>query len=78
MESFWALVRWGYDGIYHKMSEEHLHRYVNEFVGRHNIRPYDTIDMMGDMITHMKGKRLTYPRLIENGVRANKLRMGRP
>ena len=47
MESFWSMVRRGYDGVYHHISEDHLHRYINEFVGRHNVRSMDTIDMMG-------------------------------
>lgn len=72
MESFWASLKRGHYGIYHKMSKEHLHRYVNEFAGRHNIRPLDTIDMMGCVTQHISGKRPTYPRLIENGVRANR------
>ena len=41
------MVKRGYDGTFHHISEDHLHRYINEFAGRHNIREYDTIDMMG-------------------------------
>lgn len=33
MESFWALVRRGYDGTFHHIEPKHLHRYINEFVG---------------------------------------------
>ena len=28
------------------MSAKHLHRYVDEFVGRHNMREMDTLDQM--------------------------------
>ena len=44
MESFWAMTRRGYDGTFHHISETHLHRYVNKFAGRHNVRGMDTID----------------------------------
>ena len=38
IESFWALLKRGYHGTYHHMSEKHLNRYIGEFSGRHNIR----------------------------------------
>ena len=49
MESFWALLRRGYYGTFHHLSEKHLHRYINEFAGRLSIRSMDTIDMMGSV-----------------------------
>ena len=64
MESFWALLRRGYYGTFHYLSEKHLHRYINEFAGRLNIRSMDTIDMMGSMAGGMAGKRLMYSTLI--------------
>lgn len=64
MESFWAMVKRGYDGTFHHLSEQHLHRYVNEFAGRHNIRELDTIEMMGVMAEGMAGQRLTYRDLV--------------
>ena len=66
MESFWSLVRRGYDGVYHHISEDHLHRYINEFAGRHNVRSMDTIEMMGQVAENMMGQRLTYQALISH------------
>ena len=68
MESFWSMVRRGYDGIYHHISEDHLHRYINEFAGRHNVRSMDTIEMMGEVAENMTGHRLTYKALIGQGI----------
>ena len=60
MESFWATVKRAHDGTFHHMSPQHLHRYVNEFAGRHNIRDADTIVQMRHLVAGMVGKRLTY------------------
>ena len=64
IESFWALLERGYDGIFHHISRKHLHRYVNEFAGRLNIRDMDTADMMVIQVRGMVGRRLTYKALI--------------
>ena len=60
MESFWALLKRGYIGIYHQMSNKHLDRYVGEFEGRHNNRPKDTLTQMADLVRGCVGKRLRY------------------
>ena len=67
VESFWALLGRGHDGIFHHLSPQHLHRYINEFAGRLNTRKMDTIDMMDSMVRNMAGKRLTYAQLIAPG-----------
>ena len=64
MESHWASLKRGYDGVYHQMSAKHLHRYVTEFEGRHNRRPLDTTDQMAVMAKGADGKRLRYADLI--------------
>ena len=33
MESFWSLLKRGYHGTFHHVSEKHLGRYVREFAG---------------------------------------------
>ncbi len=64
MESFWALLKRGYIGVYHQMSPKHLGRYVTEFERRHNNRPMDTLTQMADMVRGCIGKRLRYADLI--------------
>lgn len=64
IESFWALFKRGYVGTFHQMSKKHLHRYVREFAGRHNIRDLDTLEQMAYLSRGMVGKRLRYEELI--------------
>ena len=64
IESFWALLKRGYQGTYHKISPKHLQRYVDEFAGRHGIRNANTIDQMGFVVAGMIGKRLPYRELV--------------
>ena len=69
MESFWAMMKRGHTGIYHKMSPKHLDRYVREFSGRHNIRQANTQDQMDLVILGLERKRLRYADLIaDNGL----------
>ena len=63
IESFWSMLKRGYHGTYHQMSEKHLERYINEFSGRHNSRPLDTEDQMTALAKATAGKRLSYREL---------------
>ena len=70
MESFWSMLKRGYIGTFHRMSMEHLPRYVQEFEGRHNARDLDTAEQMTAMVRGAEGRRLRYQDLIGWGVRA--------
>ena len=64
VESFWAMLKRGVHGTYHRISPKHLHRYVAEFAGRQSVRELDTVDQMVCVVEGMGGKRLKYADLI--------------
>ncbi len=64
LESFWATMKRAYIGTFHHLSKKHLWRYVNEFMGRYNIRDEDTIDQMKSIARGLLGRRLTYRDLV--------------
>lgn len=54
----------GHKGTYYLWRVKHLDRYIREFAGRHNLRPYDTLDQMGMVVRRMHRRSLTYARLV--------------
>ena len=64
IESFWATLKRAHKGTFHRMSPKHLHRYVDEFVGRHNMRNLDTLDQMALIASKMEKSQLRYKDLV--------------
>lgn len=64
IEPVWVLLERGYKGIFHQLSVKHLHRYVNEFTGRLNMRNRGTINMMKETVSGMVETQLTYQQLV--------------
>ncbi len=58
------MLKRGYIGTYHQMSVKYLDRYIEEFAGRHNQRPLDTLEQMERIAQGFVGKHLPYGDLI--------------
>ena len=67
IESVWALLKRGYNGVYHNWSAKHCQRYVNEFTFRLNEGnvKIDTMDRIESLLLNSIGKRLEYRELIK-------------
>ncbi len=68
IESVWAVVQRGYNGVYHHWTTKHMARYINEFVFRlneGNVRIH-TMRRIDSLVDGAVGKRLTYSRLTDD------------
>ena len=74
IESFWSMLKRAHKGTFHKMSVKHLQRYIYEFSGRHNVREWNTVDQMADVVANLVGKHLSYAELTADNGLPNGLR----
>lgn len=64
MESFWALLKRAWKGVYHWWSVQHMHRYVDECAARHNLRGLAPLERMGAVLFGFPNRRLTWKELV--------------
>ena len=63
VEGYFSILKRGLTGVYHSVSEAHLHRYLAEFDFRHSNREKlgtDDVSRADIALLGVKGKRLTY------------------
>lgn len=60
IEGFFARVKRGLMGVYHNVSKEHLHRYMDHFAFMHNTRAMNDGERTLELIRCSSGKRLMY------------------
>jgi len=61
-ENYFSLLKRGIYGVYHHVSEAHLHRYTAEFDFRYNTRKISDRERLERAVPGIVGKRLTYRR----------------
>ena len=66
IESVWAVLKRGFNGVYHNWTEKHCDRYVDEFTFRLNEGncEIDTLDRIKSLYKGMDGRRIKYKELI--------------
>jgi len=64
IESYWAILKRGYYGIYIFWSTKHLPRYINEFQEWFNMKKLPSLEKVELSIKQAVNKRLTYKDLI--------------
>jgi transposase-like protein len=65
VEGWFSLLKRGVTGTFHHVSEQHLDRYVNEFVFRYNNRETTDTERAKKAIRATEGKRLVYKETIK-------------
>lgn len=60
IESFWSLLKRGHYGIFHTISQKHLHRYLAEFEARWNMGDMDSGERVDALLSSVSGLRLDY------------------
>jgi len=64
IDSFWALFKRGYHGIYHQMSKKHLPRYIDEFAYPLNQRTESMQTVFSDVVAKVsQSSKLPYKEL---------------
>ena len=66
IESVWAVLKRGFNGVYHNWTQKHCQAYVDEFAFRLNEGncEIDTMDRIKSLCKGMDNKRLTYKELV--------------
>ena len=60
------MLKRGYVGIYHRLSEKHLDHYVNEYAERRNLRELDTIAQISQLAMRYSTVQLSWADLVLN------------
>ena len=63
IESYWALLKRGYVGVFHHFSWKHLHRYLAEFEIRWNMSRMKGAERLNSLLESAFDCRLTYEEL---------------
>lgn len=64
IENFWSILKRGLYGVYHAVSEKHLHRYLDEFSNRFNERKATEQQRFEKFLVQSNSRRLSYNTLI--------------
>lgn len=66
IESVWAVLKRGINGVFHHISKKHTERYIDEFTFRLNFGnvKHHTLTRLDSFVDSITGRRLTYKELI--------------